>query len=203
MRELEASGRLRVPRVVDRVDGAFIVVAGRRVLNASSNDYLGLAGDPRLARAASACLDEHGVGAGSSRLVVGNHRVHAQLERAVGEGMRRDGVVVFASGYAANTGVLAALLGAGDVVFSDELNHASIVDGCRLSRAEIVVFPHRDVAALERALRERTGYRRRVVVSETLFSMDGDVADVAALATLARTFDAALVLDEAHAIGVI
>src|SRR6195256_2399731 len=175
---------------------------GRDVLNFASNDYLGLAGDPRLIRSAAAALDDGGTGAGASRVIVGNHRQHVILEAAVADWLRCGGVALFNSGYAANVGVLSALLRAGDVVFSDELNHASIIDGCRLSRAEITVFRHRDVAALEAALDAREG-RRRLVVSESLFSMDGDLADVEAIAALCKRHDAAFVLDEAHAMGVI
>jgi 8-amino-7-oxononanoate synthase len=202
LRELEALHRLRVPRVRDGVPGAVIRLDGRDVLNFASNDYLGLAGDPRLSRAAAAALDDAGTGAGASRLIVGNHRHHVRLEAAVADWLGCGGVRLFNSGYAANLGVLTALLGAGDVVFSDELNHASIIDGCRLSRAEVTVFRHRDVAALEAALVDRVG-RRRIVVSESLFSMDGDLADVEAIAALCKRHDAAFVLDEAHAIGVI
>jgi 8-amino-7-oxononanoate synthase len=124
------------------------------------------------------------------------------LEAAVAEWMRCSGARLFGSGYAANTGVLAALARPGDAIFSDALNHASIIDGCRLSRAEVVVVPHRDLAALEQAL-ARSTHRRRLVVSESLFSMDGDLADVAALAALCARYGAALVLDEAHAMGVL
>jgi 8-amino-7-oxononanoate synthase len=202
LRELEALHRLRVPRVRDGVPGAVIRLDGRDVLNFASNDYLGLAGDPRLSRAAAAALEDGGAGAGASRLIVGNHRHHVRLEAAVADWLGCGGVRLFNSGYAANVGVLTALLGAGDVVFSDELNHASIIDGCRLSRAEVTVFRHRDVAALEAALEDRVG-RRRIVVSESLFSMDGDLADVEAIAALCKRHDAAFLLDEAHAIGVI
>jgi 8-amino-7-oxononanoate synthase len=177
------------------------VLDGREVVNFASNDYLGLAGDPRLVRAATAALEEGGAGVGASRLIVGNHREHVLLEAAVADWLRSGGVRLFNSGYAANVGVLTALLGAGDVVFSDELNHASIIDGCRLSRAEIAVFPHRDARALEAALAQGRRGRRRIVVSESLFSMDGDLADVATLAGLCQRHDAALVLDEAHAVG--
>jgi 8-amino-7-oxononanoate synthase len=193
---LEASGRLRVPRVVDGAQGTHVVLDGKRVLNLASNDYLGLAADARLAAAAAAA---DGFGAGASRLIVGNHRGLVALEQQIGEWMR-GAARVFNTGYAANVGAITSVVGAGDVVFSDELNHASIIDGCRLSRAQIVVYPHRDVAALERALATTTG-RRRLVVSETLFSMDGDVADVRALADVCKRHDAALLLDEAHAIG--
>src|SRR5687768_2539265 len=179
--------------------GPRITLDGTAVINAASNDYLSLAGDRRLARAAANALDEHGTGAGASRLINGNHRRHVGLERGLAEWLQCSGVRLFNSGYAANVGVLTSLLGAGDVVFSDELDHASIIDGCRLSRAEIVVYPHLDLAALEHGLSTRTG-RRRIVVSETLFSMDGDIADVAALSALCKRHDAALILDEAHAV---
>jgi 8-amino-7-oxononanoate synthase len=201
LRELEARHRLRIPRVVDGMHGPRITLDGVDVINAASNDYLSLAGDRRLARAAANALDEYGTGAGASRLITGTHRRHVALEHALADWLQFGATRLFNTGYAANVGVLTALLRAGDVVFSDELNHASIIDGCRLSRADVVVFPHRDVAALERALATRTG-RRRIVISETLFSMDGDIADVEALAALCNRHDAALILDEAHAIGV-
>src|SRR5438874_2285767 len=143
--ELEAAHRLRVPRIVEGVQGARITLDGRDVLNLASNDYLGLAGDRRLAQAAAAALDEDGAGAGASRLIVGNHRRHVELERTLADWLACGAVRLFNSGYAANVGVLTALAGRGDVVFSDALNHASIIDGCRLSRAEIVVIPHRDL----------------------------------------------------------
>jgi len=200
LKQLEAIGRLRVPRVVDGRQGPRITLDGAEVLDVASNDYLSLAGDPRIVDAAKASLDEDGFGAGASRLIVGNHRRHVVLERAIAEWMRVGAVRLFGSGYAANTGTIAALVQPGDVVFSDELNHASIIDGCRLARAEVVVFPHRNLGILDEELRERAG-RRRVVISETLFSMDGDIADVEGLAAIAKRHGAALMLDEAHAIG--
>ena len=203
LRELEAAHRLRGARVVDGPPGPRITLDGVEVLNLASNDYLGLAGDSRLALCAASALEVGGLGAGASRLIVGNHRTHVALEAAVADWMRCSGARLFGSGYAANTGVLAALLRAGDVVFSDELNHASIVDGCRLSRAEVMVFPHRDLAALAASLARASTHRRRLVISESLFSMDGDLADVAGLAALCARHDAALVLDEAHAVGVL
>lgn len=198
---LEQIHRRRVPRVLDGRQGVHALVDGVEVLNFASNDYLGLAGDARLVEAAKASLDRQGSGAGASRLIIGNHREHVELEREVADWVGVEAVQLFNSGYAANTGVLTALLREGDVVFSDELNHASIVDGCRLSRATIAVYKHRDVADLERLLKLHAG-RRRIVVSETVFSMDGDVADVAALRELANRYTAALIVDEAHAIGV-
>ncbi len=200
LRQLEAIGRLRTPRVVDGAQGPRVTLDGTEVLDLASNDYLSLANDPRLAAAAVAAVGEYGVGAGASRLVVGNHRVHVALEQALAGWLRTGAARLFGSGYAANVGVLGALLGRGDVVFSDELNHASIIDGCRLAKAEIVVYPHGDLGHLEARLRERTG-RRRLVISESLFSMDGDLADIEALAAIAKRHDAALMIDEAHALG--
>ncbi|MBA3542654.1 MAG: 8-amino-7-oxononanoate synthase [Deltaproteobacteria bacterium] len=199
--QLEAAHRLRGERVVTGRQGPRVLLDGREVINLASNDYLGLAGDSRIVQATRAALEDSGVGAGASRLIVGNHRHHVELEHQVADWMRCTGVRTFSSGYAANVGVMTTLLGPGDVVFSDELNHASLIDGCRLSRAEIVVIPHRDLAALERGLSARIG-RRRLVISESLFSMDGDIADVAALGELCRRYEAALVVDEAHAVGV-
>jgi 8-amino-7-oxononanoate synthase len=199
--ELEAAHRLRTPRVVDGRQGRVIELDGAAVLNLSSNDYLSLAGDPRIAKAGVAALESLGAGAGASRLISGNHREHVELEREIAAWLGCGGARVFNTGYAANTGVLTALLGPDDVVFSDELNHASIIDGCRLSRAQVVVYPHLELAALAASLQQRHG-RRRIVVSESLFSMDGDVVDVEALSALCVKHGAALVLDEAHALGV-
>src|SRR5262249_32621123 len=140
LRELGAAHRLRIPRVVDGIQGARAIVDGRAVVNFASNDYLGLAGDERLGRAATLALGENGTGGGASRLIVGNHRQHVLLEGAVADWMHRDGVRLFNTGYAANVGVLTTLLRPGDVVFSDALNHASIIDGCRLSRADVAIF---------------------------------------------------------------
>jgi 8-amino-7-oxononanoate synthase len=198
---LAALNRLRMPRVLDGRQGVRALVDGVEVTSFASNDYLGLAGDQRLVDAATEALLRDGTGVGASRLIIGNHREHVALEDAVKAWLGVDGAQLFNSGYAANTGVLTTLLREGDVVFSDELNHASIVDGCRLSRATIAIYKHRDLGDLERRMKSHAG-RRRIVVSETVFSMDGDVVDVEALASVAARGDAALILDEAHAMGV-
>jgi 8-amino-7-oxononanoate synthase len=202
LEQLEARNRRRTPRVVSSMQGPRIAVDGIDVVSFASNDYLSLAGDQRLARAASNAALESGTGVGSSRLLVGNHREHVALEETIADWLGYSGALLFNSGYAANVGVLTTLLGPGDVVFSDELNHASIIDGCRLSRAEVVVYPHLDVSTLERQLAGRRSARRRLVVSESLFSMDGDIADLEALRRISSEADAALMVDEAHAIGV-
>jgi 8-amino-7-oxononanoate synthase len=201
LRELAEVHRLRSPRVMSGRQGTTVVIDGVEVTSFASNDYLGLAGDHRLASAAANALETSGAGVGASRLIIGNHRAHVELEASIAEWMRCDGVRLFNTGYAANTGVLTTLLRDGDVVFSDELNHASIVDGCRLSRAAIEIYRHRDLEDLERRMKVRSG-RRRIVVSESVFSMDGDLADVVGLAAICLREDAAFVLDEAHAFGV-
>lgn len=201
LQELEAKGRIRSRRTFTGPMRQALELDGRHVHNFSANDYLGLAGDPRLAAAVSETIAHAGTGAGSSRLIMGP-QAHEQLEVALGRWLRAPRVQLFNSGYAANVGVLSTLAGRGSCVFSDELNHASIIDGCRLSRANVVVYRHGDLEDL-RAKLARDSSERRLVVSETIFSMDGDVADVVGLAQVAREADAALVLDEAHAVGVI
>lgn len=170
-------------------------------LNLCSNDYLGYAASGRLRPFAEAALAEAWTGAGASRLVAGEHRAHRELERALAEWVGLEEALVFTSGYAANVGTISALAGEGDVIVSDALNHASIIDGCRLSKAKTVVVPHLDEEAVRRVLRESTAARRWVVV-ETYFSMDGDRPDVRALRGICDEYDAALVVDESHAMGV-
>ena len=199
--ELAALGRRRDRRTLAGVQDVVIELDGQTLINFSSNDYLGLAGDSRLGTAARAAITQHGVGAGAARLIIGNTSAHDQLERDVAAWLQMPAVMSFSTGYAANVGVMSTLADRDTVVFSDQLNHASIIDGCRLSRATIVVYRHGDLEELERALRQHQG-RRRIIVSETLFSMDGDVVDVIALAGLANEHNASLILDEAHAIGV-
>ena len=190
--ELERRGRLRErPAPID----------GSQLLDLCSNDYLGYRSTGRLGAAARAAAESSSVGAGASRLVAGEHAAHGELERAIAGWLGTDESIVFTSGYAANVGTLAALVGEGDLVVSDALNHASLIDGCRLSRARCVVVPHSDLSAVRVALRNHGG-RRRWVVTESYFSMEGDGPDLAALRSICDEHDAALVVDEAHAVGV-
>ncbi len=199
---LEQQHRRRFPRVLSSRQGARVVIDGRELVSFSSNDYLGLAGHPAVAEAARAEVDRVGVGAGASRLIVGNCQAHVELEQALAALFGTPSARLFNSGFAANTGLLPVLAGAGDEVFSDELNHASIIDGCRLSRASVRVFKHRDLAELETLLATSSA-RRRIVVTESIFSMDGDRADVVAMRQLTEQHGAVLVVDEAHATGVL
>ena len=166
---------------------ARVVLDGRELINFGSNDYLALAADPRLAAAAAAAAHEEGWGSGASPLVSGHSRIHARLEARLAEFEGTEAAVVFSTGFAANAGTIAALVGSGDVVFSDRKNHASLLDGCRLSRADVRVYPHGDWRRLDRLLGRAEKYRRRLVVTDGLFSMDGDLAPLAELADLSGT----------------
>ena len=182
--------------------GPYCQVDGQRLVNFASNDYLGLANDPRLIAAAQQSLSEEGLGRGASPLICGRSTAHAQLEQQLAELEQTEAALLFPTGFAANAGTIGALADEGDAIFSDAHNHASIVDGCRLARAEKFIYPHNDVVALEALLREHTGYRRKLIVTDTLFSMDGDVALLPELGELAEKYTAMLMVDEAHATGV-
>ncbi len=171
-------------------------------INFCSNDYLGLAADPELRDVAAEAFRRWGVGAGASRLVSGNHAPHEALESRVAEFMGTDGAVLFSSGYQANVGALSALTAEGDIIFSDQLVHASLVDGARLSKAEVRVFRHGDLAHLESLLAAARPPGLKLIVTDAVFSMDGDIADLPGMAALAETHNAAIYLDEAHALGV-
>ena len=176
---------------------------GRDVINLSSNNYLGLTTHPRLREAALQAVKDLGVGSGSVRTIAGTMELHMQLERRIAEFKKTEAAVVFQSGFTANAGTVASILGKGDVILSDELNHASIIDGARLSRADIKVFPHRDMAALERLLEETKGFPRRLVITDGVFSMDGDIAKMPEVTAAAHRHGAIMMVDDAHASGVL
>lgn len=198
--ELDARGLARATRLIEGPQGPHVVVDGRPALLLCSNNYLGLADHPRVRAAAAEAALGWGVGAGASRLVSGTMRAHRELEERLADFKMRPAALLFGSGYLANTGVLSALAGRDQVVFSDQLNHASIIDGCRLSRADVFVYRHLDVEHLRWGL-ERAGDRAAVIVTDSVFSMDGDVAPLPDLVELARLHRVRLVVDEAHATG--
>ncbi len=198
---LSARRLLRENISLDSSTGPRVVRKGRPLVNFSSNDYLALAGDPRLAEAAASAAKLYGTGAGASRLLGGDLPIHRALEQALAELKGTPAALLFTSGFAANLGTLPALVGEGDAVFSDALNHASLIDGTRLSRAKRFVYRHLDLEDLDRQLAVNPG-RRRLILTESLFSMDGDVAPLKDLCDLADRHGAMLMVDEAHATGV-
>jgi glycine C-acetyltransferase len=179
-------------------------VDGSRVLNFCSNNYLGLANHPALITAAKAAMDKYGVGPGAVRTIAGTMDLHVELDRRLAAFKGVDAAITFQSGFAANLGVIPALVGKEDVIFSDRLNHASIIDGCRLSRAKIIAYEHCDEADLEKQLNQHRGeYRRALVVTDGVFSMDGDIAPLDKINEVTQNYDAILMVDDAHGEGVV
>ena len=198
--ELEAMGLQRRTRLISGPQGPHVVLDGKPVLLLCSNNYLGIADHPRVRRAAADAAMQWGAGAGASRLISGTMTVHRRLEERLAAFKGREAALLFGSGYLANVGTIAALARPGDVVFSDELNHASIIDGCRLSRAERFVYNHCDVEHLEWGI-ERAEGRGALIVTDSVFSMDGDVAPLAEIAGLADRHRLRMLVDEAHGMG--
>ncbi len=194
---LERDGLLRSLRVIGSEHGPRVDHGGRSVIMLSSNNYLGLASHPKVKRAAIAATERYGVGAGASRLVAGSLEPIHRLERNLARLKGVEAALVFGSGYLANLGALTALAGLGDVIFSDELNHASLIDGCRLSKADLRVYRHCDTEHLRSLLAQAPSAHRRLIVTDSIFSMDGDFAPLREIVALAREFEAALMIDEA------
>lgn len=199
---LKAQGLYRHLRVLDTEQAARASVDGRTVVNLSSNNYLGLTTHPTLKEKALAALKQFGVGTGSVRTIAGTMQIHMELERRLAEFKNTEAAVVFQSGFAANAGTVAAILTKDDVVISDELNHASIIDGCRLSKASIKVFPHRDADAARAIIRELPKTQRKLLITDGVFSMDGDLGALPELCDLAEEHGCIMMVDDAHASGV-
>ncbi len=201
--ELAQADQLRVRRIVDGPQDASMVVDGRRVLNYASNDYLGLANHPKVVEAAMRALKRYGLGAASSHMVSGHMRAHHELEENLTDYLSLPKALLFSSGYAANIGILTSLAGRGDTIYADKLNHACLNDGALLSRANFKRYPHADLAKLDRLLAATPDGGRKLIVTDAVFSMDGDIAPVPELLALAERYDALLVLDDAHGFGVL
>ena len=199
---LKQQGLFRHLRILEGEQKPAATIDHRHVVNLSSNNYLGLTTHPRLRDAAREALDRLGVGSGSVRTIAGTMTIHMELERRLAAFKNTEAVVVFQSGFAANAGTVAAVLSKDDVVVSDELNHASIIDGCRLSRAAIKVFPHKDVDAARRVLQELPAAQRKLLITDGVFSMDGDLGALPGLCALAEEFGCIMMVDDAHASGV-
>jgi len=200
--ELQKQGLFRSLKTVTG-SGPLVDMAGRQVLLLCSNNYLGLAEHPVLKQASAEAAVSFGASSGASRLVSGSMPLHEELETEVADWKGTEAALLFNSGYAANTGVIAALAGRGDVIFSDRLNHASIIDGALLSGARLVRYPHNDAQALDKLMKKHGGNGLRLIVTDALFSMDGDIAPLAQLADCARLNDALLMVDDAHGGGIL
>ena len=201
--QLKAQGLFTHIRTLDSPQGAWLVVDGRRVLNFSSNNYLGLANHPQVVAAAKRAMDRYGVGPAAVRTIAGTMTLHVELEQRLAAFKGVEAAITFQSGFNANLATIPALVGRGDVIFSDRLNHASIIDGCRLSRAQIVAYEHCDPDDLRRQIAATTEYGRRLIVSDGVFSMDGDIAPLPALYEIAAEHDILLMVDDAHGEGVL
>ncbi|HMM27969.1 MAG TPA: glycine C-acetyltransferase [Aggregatilineaceae bacterium] len=200
---LKEQGLFTHIRTLSSPQGAWLVVDGRRVLNFSSNNYLGMANHPRVVEAAKQAMDRYGVGPAAVRTIAGTMDLHLELEERLARFKGAEAAVTFQSGFTANLATLGALVGRGDVIFSDRLNHASIIDGCRLSRAEVVAYEHNDPDDLRRKIAETTEYRRRLIVTDGVFSMDGDIAPLPEIAAIASEHGILLMVDDAHGEGVL
>src|SRR5512143_530407 len=201
---LKEQGLYNRIRTIGSAQGAWLVVDGKNVLNFCSNNYLGLANHPRIVEAAKEATTKYGVGPAAVRSIAGTMDLHVQLEQRLAKFKGAEDVITFQSGFTANLGTIAALVGKEDVIFSDRLNHASIIDGCRLSGARIVAYEHNDPAALEAAIQENAGsYRRALIVTDGVFSMDGDIAPLPAICQIAAKHDLMIMVDDAHGEGVL
>lgn len=200
---LKSDGLYNNIRVLDSPMDAWVTIDGRRLLNLCANNYLGLANHPRLREAAKQAIDRYGVGPGAVRTIAGTMSLHVMLEERLAEFKHAEACITLQSGFTANLATIPALVGPGDLIFSDELNHASIIDGCRLSRAEIVRYAHNNIDDLRRVIAERQDLRRRLIITDGVFSMDGDIAPLDKICEVAEENGIMLMVDDAHGEGVV
>ncbi|MCZ7381376.1 MAG: 8-amino-7-oxononanoate synthase [Candidatus Methanoperedens sp.] len=200
--EIKNKGLYRRISTIGSAQTPRILKDGRKLILLSSNNYLGLSTHPRVKKAALEAIEQYGTGAGGSRLATGNTELYNSLEERIAKFKGTEDALVFSTGYMANTGTISSLMKNGDLILSDELNHASIIDGCRLSRADIAVYPHRDVSCIETALR-KSKHPRKLIVTDGIFSMDGDMAPLPEIIEVAEKYDAMVMVDDAHATGVL
>jgi 8-amino-7-oxononanoate synthase len=201
--DLKKRGLYREMRTVEGEQDSSVVINGKRVLMFSSNNYLGLANHPGLKKASMDTALYYGTGSGGSRLISGSMEVHRTLEKELALFKGTDGALLFSSGYHANVGAISALAGEGDLILSDEFNHASIVDGCRLSRGEVRVYKHGDMNSLKEILRRSSKFKQRLIVTDSVFSVDGDIAPLPDIVDLAEKYSALVMVDDAHGTGVL
>lgn len=202
LKSIKENGLYRDLHTIDGAQDAEVVINGKKAVVLCSNNYLGLANHPHVKGAMIEAIERFGCGSGASRLVSGNMRPHGELEERIAAFKGTESALVFNSGYHANIGIIASLATQGAVIFSDAFNHASIIDGCRLSRAKVVVYPHRDLDYLEEELKRHKNFGMRIIITETVFSMEGDIAPLHEIVGLAGRYHAIVVVDEAHATGI-
>jgi glycine C-acetyltransferase len=200
---LKSAGLYNYIRTIESPMDSWVTIDGRRLLNFCANNYLGLANHPRVRAAAQRGIEAYGVGPGAVRSIAGTTSLHIELEQRLAEFKHAEACVTFQSGFTANLATIPALVGPGDLIFSDELNHASIIDGCRLSRAEVVRYAHNNVDDLRRVIGERADFKRRLIITDGVFSMDGDIAPLDKIAEVAEEFGIMLMVDDAHGEGVL
>ncbi len=198
---LKQAGLYREPKTIENISGAKVTIAGKEYMNFCSNNYLGLASHPKVKAKAIAIIKEFGFGAGASRLICGNTTIHEELEKKLAKFKKREAAIVFPTGYMANLGTITALVDENDTVIIDRLNHASIIDACKLSKAKLQVYPHLDMEALEKILIKSGKYKKRLIITDHVFSMDGDIAPVEQIVKLAKKYQAITMIDDAHAVG--
>ncbi len=201
LEQIREQGLYKAERVITSPQSAHVGVPGRQVINLCANNYLGLADHPRIVAAAKASLDDRGYGLASVRFICGTQDIHKQLERAISDLLGTDDTILYGSCFDANGGLFETILGPEDAVISDELNHASIIDGIRLCKAKRFRYKNRDTADLEQQLKDAAGCRHRLIITDGVFSMDGYVADLPAIVALAERYDAVLAVDDSHAVG--
>jgi len=203
LNKLKETNLLREPKIIENTDGRIITINGKEYLNFCSNNYLGLTHHPKVVQVAIEATKKFGTGAGASRLITGTTILHKQLEEKLAKLKGKEAAIVFPTGYMANLGTISSLLDEKDTVIIDRLNHASIIDACKLSKAKLQVYPHKDMKALEKILQKSDKYQKRLIVTDHVFSMDGDMAPVDEISKLAEKHDATVMIDTAHATGVI
>ena len=203
LESLKKSGLYRPLKTIEKIDGSKIYIDGKELICFCSNDYLGLSNHPKVKKMAIETIKEFGVGAGASRLISGNTIIHEELEKKIAKFKKRESAIVFSTGYMANIGAITALTDEKDTIIIDRLNHASIIDACKLSKARLQVYSHKDMIALEKILAKSDKYKKRLIVTDSIFSMDGDIAPLPQIAKLAKKYNAITMIDCAHATGVL
>ena len=203
LESLKQSGLYRTLKTIEKTEGAKVWIGGKKLVCFCSNDYLGLSNHPKVKEKTIEIIKRFGVGAGASRLISGNTIIHEELEKKIAKFKKREEAIIFPSGYMANIGVISSLLNEKDTVIIDRLSHASIIDGCKLSKAHLQVYPHKNTHALEKVLIRSDKYKKRLIVTDSVFSMDGDIAPLPEIIKLAKKYNAITMIDEAHATGVL